>query len=461
MARNKSMARYKLCGFLRDTDGAIAAWFALSLLIFIGMAALAIDISYAISTRNNLQVAASAAALAGAGQLQDQALIEPTAIAYAEKNMDVARHGNVLVDSDVDTGTWDPATRTFSPLVGSDLPNAVRVTTRRAAANDNPLELFFGGAIGTGQIDISTTAVAVGQAAPPTDACLIALDPSAPRSLWLTGNSTIDGNGCGVHVNSCDAAGLRANGRPAIVDAPLIDVCGPSYSAPGTPTFLPSEPIARNECTPTCQIENPVGFNVLDEQDVFGNTVSDWLSAPCGPNIPNISGNKDYTVPPGVHCGGFKKTGKGSLTFAPGVHVIRNGALDIKANNQISGTGVTIILQNATIDWAGGNDYCLRGSAFPDVPLLIYQDPFDAAGNKTHKIAGNSGAGLGGILDFGWQDIDIKGTAQVGGGCPQTTCTAFIARRINTVGTTDLVLNSECGGALAEIELGYPLRLVK
>jgi hypothetical protein len=148
------------------------------------------------------------------------------------------------------------------------------------------------------------------------------------------------------------------------------------------------------------------------------------------------------------------------LRFDPGVHIIRNGDLDIAANNLITGTGVTIILQNAELKWTGGNEYCLLGSAFP-IPLLIYQDPFDPAGNVEHKIAGNSGAGLGGILDFGWQDITINGTAQIGPGCPAAVCTAFIARQIRTVGTVDLTLNSACGGELPEIVVGYPLRLVK
>ncbi len=85
----------------------------------------------------------------------------------------------------------------------------------------------------------------------------------------------------------------------------------------------------------------------------------------------------------------------------------------------------------------------------------------DPAGNVTHKMAGNSGEGLGGILDFGWQDVNIVGTAQIGPGCAQTNCAAFIARRLRTVGTTDIVLNSECGGELPEIVVGYPLRLVK
>ena len=100
------------------------------------------------------------------------------------------------------------------------------------------------------------------------------------------------------------------------------------------------------------------------------------------------------------------------------------------------------------------------GSAFPNIPLLMYQDPFDPRGNKVHKIAGNTGAGLGGILDFGWQDVDIHGTAAIGPGCPTAVCTAWISRRLWNTGTVDLTLNSDCGGLLPEVQVGFPLRLV-
>ena len=56
----------------------------------------------------------------------------------------IAKHAYVLVNADIESGTWHPATRSFTPAFGGPLPNAVRVTTRRADVNDNPLNFFFG-----------------------------------------------------------------------------------------------------------------------------------------------------------------------------------------------------------------------------------------------------------------------------------------------------------------------------
>ena len=56
---------------VRERDGAVFAIFAIFLVILLGFGAYAIDMSYAYTTRNMLQVTASAAALAAAPELPD------------------------------------------------------------------------------------------------------------------------------------------------------------------------------------------------------------------------------------------------------------------------------------------------------------------------------------------------------------------------------------------------------
>ena len=53
----------------RDTDGAVAIVAALSLLAFLGIVSLAIDMGHLYTVRNELQNVADAAALAAAGNL--------------------------------------------------------------------------------------------------------------------------------------------------------------------------------------------------------------------------------------------------------------------------------------------------------------------------------------------------------------------------------------------------------
>ena len=80
-------------------DGAIAAWFAISIPIFIGFAALAVDMSYGFTMRNKTQITASSAALAGAAMLPDANAARDEALDFAALNM--PGNGLVLDANDV------------------------------------------------------------------------------------------------------------------------------------------------------------------------------------------------------------------------------------------------------------------------------------------------------------------------------------------------------------------------
>ena len=189
----------------RDGDGVVAVIVAVTLPVLVAFSALAIDMSYAYWTRAQLQHAASAAALAGAGRLSEAGStvgeVKLEAIEYADKNLDPASHGTTLLASDVTLGNWnpDPDNRTFTPLVAPDEsavaaesgvssvggnacanpqpvesnPNclevdAVEVTTcHREQGNDNALNLFLAGAVGMAQTDICTEAIAWAYPGPP------------------------------------------------------------------------------------------------------------------------------------------------------------------------------------------------------------------------------------------------------------------------------------------------------
>jgi Flp pilus assembly protein TadG len=157
--------RLALKTLLRDERGAVAVILFVYLPVILGLFALAVDMSYALSTRNMLQVTAESAALAATAQLPDNSactiLTSACYVAeqYAEKNMPKARYGSVLANADVVVGKWDDNAKSFAP---GGLPfNAVQVTTRMAAANNNALKLFFAQALGWKSIDVQRTAIAV------------------------------------------------------------------------------------------------------------------------------------------------------------------------------------------------------------------------------------------------------------------------------------------------------------
>jgi Flp pilus assembly protein TadG len=163
--------RNGLKSFLRDQNGAVAAMVAVSLTVILGFGALTIDMSYAYSTRNLLQVTASSAALAAAPELPNQSQVVAKALEYVEANMPAANHGTVLDNSDVVPGNWDPDTKTWTP--GASPTNAVEITARRSTDNDNRLELFLAPILGLGFLDMEASAVAYFRAPTAWDVALV------------------------------------------------------------------------------------------------------------------------------------------------------------------------------------------------------------------------------------------------------------------------------------------------
>jgi uncharacterized protein YegL len=162
-----------LKNLLRDERGGFLLIFTVYLPVVVGFFTLAVDMSYIYRTRNTLQVAAEAAALAASMQLPNAANACTFAKQYADTNMPHANYGWVLKQNpsdcaDVVVGMWPqtcPAgTNCFvsnaSQPCGNQC-NAVQVTTRMATANNNPLQLAFAPLIGITSFDVSSTAVAV------------------------------------------------------------------------------------------------------------------------------------------------------------------------------------------------------------------------------------------------------------------------------------------------------------
>jgi Flp pilus assembly protein TadG len=164
----------------RKQEGAVAVTVALCMLFLLGIAALAIDIGNLLVARSQLQNAADAAAMAGAGCLMrrtecgNTTATQPdwiTASAKASSFSTSTATNKVQADyvkaSTVATGYWN-ATGTpygleslpFTPGA-SDLP-AVQVTIHKDGSNANgAVPVFFGSVLGVQILKASAVATAV------------------------------------------------------------------------------------------------------------------------------------------------------------------------------------------------------------------------------------------------------------------------------------------------------------
>lgn len=151
----------------KNNRGATILIIAITLPVLLGFAALAVDVGYMYATRNELQNAADAAALAGATQLgaiyltmdyedqqsynvtnddgnnngtSDEDEIKTAAQNVSQENSAAGQDISMLLE-DIEIGQWDFDTSTLT--VTNNQPDAVRVVTRRDASANGPVSTFF------------------------------------------------------------------------------------------------------------------------------------------------------------------------------------------------------------------------------------------------------------------------------------------------------------------------------
>ena len=402
--------------FQGDQRGAVAIFFAASVMMLIGMAAIAVDMSYLYTLSGKLQNAADAAVLAAVDDISDSDVARATALSYAAKNMSVAEHGTVLVSADVVTGKWDGDTRTFD---SSGTPvNAIQVVTRRAEANGNAAGLFFARIMGVDSVDLQATAIARFQE--DGDFCVIALDPDEKAALKVAGGAAITMS-CGVQVNSTDKkTAIQVSGLTACLTASSISVVGG----------------AKGNCI------NP-------EAD----TGADPMADPLASLPPPVDSGCDYTalfevstdtvLAPGVYCGGIYIYGGGIVDFLPGEYVLKGRGLEIGGNGDVTGDGVMFYIDPTatgipgssppkTISLAGGPNITFSAptsGVYEDV--LFFQDSATPA-NYVNKFNGNAITELNGILYFPSTEVQFSGNGDPGG------ATSIIGRMVTFTGNASL-----------------------
>jgi Flp pilus assembly protein TadG len=147
----------KIRNYWKNKKGITLVWGAFFLVLILMLAGMAIDIGYMYVVKNQLQVAADSACLAGVTQLDgtnsvDQGDARTTTVIFGGKNsaagssVVLASDGsNSLTDSnDITVGNWAPANDP-KYLAGRFPINAVEVRARRSANSPGgPVSVFFG-----------------------------------------------------------------------------------------------------------------------------------------------------------------------------------------------------------------------------------------------------------------------------------------------------------------------------
>lgn len=295
----------------RRSRGLVLIYVMLSMIIFMVIASMAVDMGHARLAKTQLQFATDAAARAAAPDLsKGQSTAQQTAVTICAAN---SVDGTPLVidpNNDIVFGTWDPTTRTFTPQSSSSTgtANSMQITASRTAAKGNAIQLAFASLFSSGTSDIHATSTA----------CLTGANGAyslvGMNSIQMTGSSYTDGyNSSVAPYNS-----LNPNHKGSIASNGDIHLAG------------------------SVKVDGDTRAGVGKATTVGGGATVTGLNAPLGMpmSYPSATLPSSY-----VDLGDVNMSG-GTVSIAGGTYLIHN--LSLSGSAHIIWTGPTVLyIQNS------------------------------------------------------------------------------------------------------------------
>jgi hypothetical protein len=303
--------------------GVVAVLVALSLIMLVGFAAVAVDGGLLLHREREVQSVADAAALAAADDLflnyRLNQGVDKTGTA-AKAAVRVAADNGFDKSNSTVTVNIPPLTGLF---VGQPGYAEVIITYNQPRG--------FSGIFGTESIPVAARAVAYGSWTPAKIGILV-LDPHSSGSFYDNGGGTVNVSGVPIIVDSDSPTAMVAVGG-ATVTASEFDVTGvPGQSGSGVFTGT-----LYNGVPPT-----PDPLRYLPEPDP--STMTQQVTKNSGLHV--SGGNK--TIQPGVYSGGISVTGNGSLNMQPGIYYMDGGGFSFSGQGNLDAQGVMIVNNPST-----------------------------------------------------------------------------------------------------------------
>jgi Flp pilus assembly protein TadG len=387
--------------FARRDDGSLLPMFAFSLVPLVGMVGAAVDYSRASGIRVGLQAALDAAVLAGA---------RDGTVGWSDAALSVFNANLLSKGASVATPTFAKnAEGVFNAAVTASVPAS-----------------FFR-VLGTSSITVRAQSQAVLAGSTAQQFCVLALSSNAQPAVKLTGNASIDINApqCIFQVNSNSAGAVFLNGNTSISSARNCFVG--SVTKVGNAAVSPAPDFM---CKPIA--------------DPFANFTKPTVG-PCDYVNFSASGQKTITMQPGVYCGGMQFSGGVTVTFAPGVFVIKDGTLQASGGTSYVGNGVTFFLTGAGagVQLSGQADWHLVASSDgPFAGFVFFLDPHGPSGlaATSSQLSGTAEMYFEGVIYLPQQSVALSGNSEAYAPSPYT---AFIVDTLDISGNGAMVINND------------------
>ncbi len=432
-----------------DQAGVTAIVTGIALTVILGFAGLAIDVAAWLNATRGMQAAADQAAYSAAYAAGTNGCSSQSAYTQARAVAALRGYVNEVNNTDVET-SCNSSNSNFTVRISQTQPMWFA-------------QLFLSSAP---RASASATAQLAGKV---SDLCVLALDGtnvaegvtgSDVGAAWLNGNTTVNLH-CGLAVDSSNLSALSVGGSSQL-SATDIYLVGDDQGSPSGSATLTTSPTANNILRNQNAVEDPYAGRIIPP-----------LSG-CDQTNFSVTNTGQNTISPGVYCGGMSLGGTGGghgnpvkITLNAGTYYIVGGQLNINANADVNGTGVTFVLTGGTSSapLLGQTSYAtvsINGSALVTLTaptsgatggMAFFADrnaPYSGgsssssscgSGNTQNMLNGGSGQLITGALYFPSESICYSGSSAVTGA---GQCTQLIARTISFTGNSDVKLS--CAG---------------
>ena len=388
----------------RDERGSVAIQVGIMMLAIIGILALGIEITFLLLKHREMQSAADGAAMSGA-----------TALGYGVP-ADFRTEARAVASAGGFTNGVDEATVTVNspPLSGPSAGNdhAVEVIISQ------PQHLSLIQLYRSGLFDVGARAVAVAQ--PGYQYCILALDPTAPRAVYLWNNAVVSNPSCGVAVNSSSSSALTLRNNAAVY--------GPTHVHGGVN-------LSNNaELNGSPNVQNgPV------IPDPYADVEFETIPA-CTAQGGTAGNNVTVYLNPGHFCSGWNFSNNVTVHLAEGAYYI-DTHLIVGNNLVMTGTGVTLIINgNYSVTFSNNARLELSAPTTGNYAGIVIFGKRDGTASVEHTFSNNASMDLQGVVYFPNQVISFQNNGTTG----TAQCTQVIGRIINV--RNNVELDNNCVG---------------
>ena len=343
---------------------------ALSMVVLMGFAAVAIDVGSLWNTKRQMQTAADAAAVAGARELKNGNSPDDAA------KTDAAQNGFQNDKNGIKVTVNHP------PKSGGYIADNTAVET--IISQSRPT--FFMKVLKISSVAVSARAVA---RSGKSTGCMWVMDPSANGALTISGSASINSS-CGVMVNSSSSDALDLSGSGCITGGAEIDLVG-NY---------------KNNSS--CVLSPVPNTGVATISDPFASVPAPNTGGGCDYNKLTVTGT--MTLNPGKYCGGITISGTAnSAILNPGMYILAGGGLTVSGGAGIQGNGVTFYNTNgqggggssySPIVVSGGSGTSLNAPTSGTYQGLLFFEDRSITSTAQNTISGGSNAQINGALYF-------------------------------------------------------------